>query len=98
MSPTFTPIEAAEAEATVMPITRAMKRAFTPPQTQAGTIIATYGGRSLNPEVAYDRGADAFRAGLSRRACPGELRTTERHTEALAWARGFDEAAKQAKA
>lgn len=53
-------------------------------------------GRSPE-DIAYDRGAEAFRKNMSRRACPGELRTTERHQEALAWARGFDEAAAQAK-
>ncbi len=48
--PTFTSIEATEAEGgTVIPITRAMQRAFRPAQTQAGTVAATYARRDLEP-------------------------------------------------
>ena len=51
-TPVFTDAEVREVEAglaaTVVPL-RPMQRAFRPPETVAGVIVATYGRRALDP-------------------------------------------------
>ena len=40
--------------------------------------------------AAYESGREAKKAGHTRKAVPGELRSTDRTAEAAAWLRGFD--------